>query len=159
MSDAIREICVLSIIFGTVCSIAPEGPVKTVMAVLSSVILMLTILKPVAEMDISAYAESLAKYHEMEQRLSLDGDDMSERLNRMVIEEEYSAYIRDKAKEQGIALEDIKLEMSWNTDGYWMPVGVELYLSDGDEALPKLSSILESQLGISREKQRCIAVH
>lgn len=157
--ETIREICVLSIILGTVCSIAPESPVKTVMAILSSLILMLVILEPVATLDMSAYAASMAKYHEMEKRLSAEGEEMNERLNRMVIEEEYRAYIRDKAKEQGIDLEDIRLEMSWNTDGYWMPTGAELYLGGGGENMPRLGSIIESELGISREKQKCIIVH
>lgn len=159
MRETIREICILSIILGTVCSIAPESPVKTVMAILSSLILMLVIIEPVAKLDISAYAASMAKYHELEKRMSIDGENMSERLNRMVIEEEYSAYIRDKAEEHGIRLEDIKLEMSWNTGGYWMPVGAELYISGGGENMPRLGSILERELGISRENQKCIIVH
>ena len=83
MRETIREVCVLSIILGTVCSIAPESPVKTVMGILSSVILMLVILEPVAQLDMSAYGASLAKYHEMEKRLSIDGEDMSERLQRI----------------------------------------------------------------------------
>ena len=66
---------------------------------------------------------------------------------------------RTKAKEQGIDLEDIRLEMSWNTDGYWMPTGAELYLGGGGENMPRLGSIIESELGISREKQKCIIVH
>ena len=155
MGETIREICVLSIICGTVCSIAPENPVKSVMAILSSVILMLVILQPLSELDLSVYASSLAKYHEMERQLSLDGEDMSTRLNRMVIEDEYSAYIRDKAAEMGITLGKVKLEMSWNTEGYWMPVGVSLEISGGADSIPELQSILESHLGISREKQKC----
>lgn len=158
MGETIREICILSIVMGTVCSIAPESPVKTVMSILCSVILMLVVLEPLAQLDMASYAQSLAKYKEMEKRLSIDGEDMSERLNRMVIEEEYTAYIRDKAEEQGITLADVKLEMSWNTGGYWMPVGVQLYSAAEDENMPGLGSILESQLGIPREKQKCIIV-
>ena len=155
MGETIREICILSIICGTVCSIAPENPVKSVMGILSSVILMRVILQPLSELDLSAYASSLAKYHEMEQQLSLEGEDMSTRLNRMVIEEEYSAYIRDKAAELSITLGEVKPEMSWNTEGYWMPVAVSLEISGGIDRVSELQGILESHLGISREKQKC----
>lgn len=145
-------------IFGTVCSLAPESPVKTVMAVLSSVILLLTLLKPLSEIDVLAYAEHLAKYHELEQQLSLDGEDMRSRLNRVVIEEEYSAYIRDKAAQLGIKLDNVQLKMSWNTEGYWMPVGVSLEISGGGDRISELRDILESQLGIAWEKQSCSLV-
>lgn len=128
------------------------------MAILSSVILMLAFLRPLSEMDMSAYAASLAKYHEMEQQLSLDGKDMNTRLNRMVIEEEYIAYIRDKAAQLDINLDGVQFEMSWNTKGYWMPVGVELEISGSTDNVPKLQSILESQLGIPGEKQKCSLV-
>lgn len=158
MSETIREICMLSIVCGVVCSVVPESPVKTVMGILTAVILMLTVLKPLAEIDLSVYAASAAKYHEMEKQLSIEGEDMSARLNRMVIEDEYIAYIKDKAALLGVNLNNVELDMNWNTKGYWMPTGVQMEIGAGADRLPQLQGIIESQLGISREKQQCSLV-
>ena len=119
---------------------------------------MLIVLGAVADIDISVYAASLARYREMEQQLSQDGEEMSSRLNRLVIEDEYTAYIKDKAAQHGLNSDRIKLEMHWNTGGFWMPAGVQMELSGNIENLPELQRTLESQLGIPREKQKCSLV-
>lgn len=153
MQEAVREICFLSVICAAACSIAPEGGVKSVMGVLSSVILMLTILRPLGEIDIKAYGESLAKLHEMEQSLEYEGEDIRKRLNRLVIEEEYCAYIKDKAEENGIRLDELEISMAWSTDGYWMPASLKLGVSEKNIRTEGFASLLEAELGVSINDQ------
>ena len=98
MSGVIREICALSILCGVAMSITPEGGVKRVMGILSSAVLLIAILTPVRQFDFESYALELAKYKNSEAALSASGVDINERLNRLVIEDEYQAYIMDIAR-------------------------------------------------------------
>lgn len=153
MGEMIREICFISLASAVACSIAPENTVKTVLNILSSVILMLIILKPMTSLDMSQYASSLAKYREMEQQLTVDAEDMQERLNRLVIEKEYEAYIKDKATEMNIELAEINIKLEWDTHGYWMPVAVEIGYTNKQDEISKMIDLIEVQLGLPEEKQ------
>lgn len=153
MGEMIREVCFVSLFAAIACSVAPQGQVRTIMNILSSVILILVVLKPMASLDMREYAASVAKYREMEQRLSLEAEDMSTRLNRLVIEEEYETYIRDKAAEKQIELDRVNIKLEWNTQGYWMPVSVEIGYINEAENIHELESVIETQLGLSGEKQ------
>lgn len=153
MGEMIREVCFVSLFAAIACSVAPQGQVRTIMNILSSVILILVVLKPMASLDMREYAASVAKYREMEQRLSLEAEDMSTRLNRLVIEEEYETYIRDKAVEYGICLSDVKVKLEWHPDGCWVPVAAEIAFTEESGGVNRLKTHLKSQLGLPEEKQ------
>ena len=153
MSGVIREICALSILCGVAMSITPEGGVKRVMGILSSAVLLIAILTPVRQFDFESYALELAKYKNSEAALSARGEDINERLNRLVIEEECSAYIWDKAREYGVELTEVRVTAAWSTDGFWYPEGAVISCPDPAAASQSLSGVIERELGILESAQ------
>ncbi len=154
MYQGIRELCAVSLLCGAALSILPEGGVKRVAEILCTASLIFAVISPLKELDMDAYALESARLHELETSLAQQGQEAGERLNRLVIEQEYEAYILDKAKELNIELSGAEVEVQWSLEGFWMPWGVELSSGCGQEDRQKLSGILESDLGIPYERQR-----
>ena len=152
MSGVIREICALSILCGVAMSITPEGGVKRVMGILSSAVLLIAILTPVRQFDFESYALELAKYKNSEAALSARGEDINERLNRLVIEDEYQAYIMDKARKTGIEVKEADVEVQWSTEGVWVPYSAEIISDAPPEMRGKLTEAIRSELGIPEER-------
>lgn len=152
MSGLIREICGLSILCGAVCSIIPEGNVKRVTGILCSCVLIITVLTPLRELDFDYYAQLMTKYHEREAAIYESGDKLRDRLNRAVIEDEYAAYITDKAETLGIIGVKADVEVRWSSDGVWVPYSAKIDVDAGTREKRNLEDKLLSELGIPSER-------
>lgn len=152
--QSIMQLCALSLFCGAALSILPEGGVKRVAEVVCTASLILAVINPLKSMDISSYALESAKYHELEASLTADAEKAEQRLNRLVIEQEYEAYIMDKALELGLEGLAVSVEVQWSLDGLWMPYSAGLsgiWDQDGKE---RLSALMTADLGIPYERQR-----
>lgn len=154
MYDGIRQLCAISMLCGAALSILPEGGVKRVAEILCTASLILAILSPIRELDIETYALGSAKLRQMEASLSQEGQEAGERLNRIVIEQEYETYIMDKAAELGINYLTADVEVQWSLEGLWIPYGVQVDSDCSESSRNSLSRILVSDLGIPYERQR-----
>ncbi len=154
MYQGIRELCAVSLLCGAALSILPEGGVKRVAEILCTASLILAVISPLKELDMDSYALESARLHELESALAQQGQEAGDRLNRLVIEQEYKAYILDKAKELDIDLSSAEVEVQWSMEGFWMPWGAELSSGCSEEDRQRLSRLLESDLGIPYERQR-----
>jgi len=152
VGEMIREICVVSVICAVASNLAPEGPAKRIMSICCCVIMMLVIVDPLGEFDMEKYADYLAKYKEIELKLSNDAQDTQTRLNRLVIEEEYKAYIMDKAKEKHIDITAANVQLEWSTEGFWTPCRLEIISDASDDSKKYFISILLTELGIGEDK-------
>jgi len=148
ISSAIRQLCVLSLLFGVALSVAPEGSVKRMMHIVSAVILICIVIEPIRNMDISEYALEIAKTRELEAKFLDDNMELSKRLNRLVIENECEAYIKDKAAAMDLEL-DPQVYARWNSDGLWVPYEIKLDCPENQE----FSNIITAELGIPKERQ------
>lgn len=153
IASCIRQLCALSILCGAAMSMAPEGSIKRVMGVLCSAALILAVIQPLKGMDLSQYALELAKYEEREAEFLEDGENMNDRLNRLVIQEGYETYIRDKATELEIEIRSLNVGVQWNMDGLWVPDTVEIDGEGSGESRRELGRIIEAELGIPAERQ------
>ena len=153
MDGLVEKICMLSILCGLTMDMTPEGGVKRIMAVLCTLILALTVLTAVKDFDFDAYALELSRYQEQEQAFLQENRDMRQRLNRLVIEEEYTTYILDKARIVGMELEQADLEVRWSMDGFWVPYSVSVQYR-GEERLRRImEDLISGDLGIPTERQ------
>lgn len=153
IENAARGLCAMSLLCGAAMSISPEGSVKKVMSILCAAVLIMSVLTPLKEMDFSSYALELAKLEEREQSLQAEGEEINSRLNRLVIQSQYEAYIMDKATKLGLSVETVKVGVEWSTEGLWVPKTAEIKCA-GDERLKKtLGEIITSELGIAPERQ------
>lgn len=153
IENSARALCAMSLLCGAAMSISPEGSVKKIMSVLCAAALIMSVLMPLKSFDYASYALELAKLQEREQDLQTNGEEINSRLNRLVIQSEYQAYIMDKAEKLGLKAERVKVGVEWSTEGLWVPASAEIDCS-GEEKLKKsLSEIISSELGIPPEKQ------
>ena len=144
----LHRLCILSVFFGLMLSVAPDGGVKRVMNILCAAILILTILSPLKQLDIGEYALELAKNRELEASFMDDGKELNDRLNRLVIERECEAYIRDKATAMGIDAKAL-IRARWDSNGLWIPYEIELDCARDE----RLEAEIIAGLGIPKERQ------
>lgn len=158
MSTVIREICVLSILCGVVCSITPEGMVKRVTGILCSCVLIITVISPLRDFDFDYYAELLSSYREREASITRRGDEITDRLNRTVIQGECETYISDEGEKLGIGITEVSVELQWSTEAVWTPHSAVIHAKAGTSARKKLEALLASELGIPAERVEWIDV-
>lgn len=155
MRDCIRELCVLSLFCGAALSLCPEGGVKRLLRCLGTAALLALLLNALGKLDLSGYPLDAARFHERERELSLMGDELRRELNRHVIEEEYAAYIQDKAAELGLTAEEIRIGVRWSAEGVWIPESSRIRCGTAEER-ERLRTVLEADLGIPAERQEWI---
>ena len=97
ISQSIRQLCALSLLCGAALSILPEGGVKRVAEVVCTASLIVALVNPLKALDMESYALESAKRQERETALISGAEATQQLLNRLVIEQEYEAYIMDKA--------------------------------------------------------------
>ncbi len=155
MKDCVREVCVLSIFFGAVLSLCPEGGARQILRILGTVALMAMILNHLQKLDTAPFALEIAKYRELENQLTEDAAELQDRMNRLVIEDELREYVVNKAEQLGIQVQDVYIEARWNADGLWIPGSSRIQVRTSWEA-ERLSGVLLGELGIPLERQEWI---
>lgn len=156
MGECIRQLCMLSVLFGVLLDITPEGSVKKVSCIVCSAALITLILSGIKNTDLSDYYLETARYREMSAAISANAQESNERLSRLVIQSECEEYIKDKATVLGITDISVKVAARWNSDGFWMPETVTLQAVCSQEAKVRLSDIIETELGIEKGNQTWI---
>ena len=138
---------------GAVCALCtwlcPEGRVKHVLQMACACVMVLAMYAPLRELDMDGYAGLLAEYREDSRAVISRSDAMTERLNRLVIEQEYRAYILDKAQTMGEHLEDVSVGVRWDDGGFWVPWGA-VYSNAVSE---DFRDTVRNELGIPKERQ------
>ena len=126
----------------------PEGTVKQVGNLLGGLILLLVLLKPLADLSGTEWQWQVSGYQErteaeIQQYLQLQNNQL-----RQLIEENTAAYIEDKAAEMGIAC---SAAVQAEEDGNGIPRPVRVTLVGRKEA--ELVQFIRQQLGIEEEQQ------
>ena len=142
-----------ALICAVAISITPKGRAQTALKLLCGLVMILAIVSPIKVLDLSAYSESIAKYGERANELTEGADDYEDKLNRTIIEDECAAYILDKAESCGAKLSSVNVTAEWSMDGYWYPTSCDIVYSCSDELVSAISSSVEAELGITKERQ------
>ena len=152
MRECMRTLCLLSILCSAAVWLAPEGGAKHILRIICRLALLAVILRSVSGLDLSLYALETAKYHELETEMNSKGSECRDRLNKLIIEEEYRAYIGDKASELGIDAKEISIGVRWSTEGVWVPDRSFIRLKSSN-GISQLSTVLLTELGIPIQNQ------
>lgn len=152
--DSVKQLCMLSVLCGMILTLTPEGGAKRIAELSCAAILVGIVLSSLRAIDFEDYALQNARLKEAEAMISANAEDAGNRLNRLVIEREYKAYIMDKASLLGIDDIEVTLEMRWDLSGIWVPQGAQLSADCSEDAKKHLSVILKDDLGIPFERQR-----
>ncbi len=153
MMNQIRQLCVLSVLCGTALQLTPEGGVKRAMAVLCAMILSASLLSALHRLNLDAYALETARQREEEHLFLTGNSDRRERLNRLVIEQEYETYILDKAGSAGLELTAVAVEAKWDMDGIWVPHTVQIGYRGEERLKAWMTDRITGDLGIPKERQ------
>ena len=69
-------------------------------------------------------------------------------VTRVVIEDQYEAYILDKGDEMGVEITSADVSVRWSDEGYWYPVRAEINAPCENA---ELTQVISKELGILSE--------
>ena len=153
MRQLLRDCIAVSVVSGLLLKLCPDTGARRVAALLSAVLLCLTVIRPLKDFDFDAYATQSARLHEAEEALNRRAAKVSERLDRLVMEERYAAYLSDKAAESGLDGIRVELQLQWGLDGLWVPYAAHITGSWDDKDAARFKKLLTTELGIPPERQ------
>ncbi|MDO4990942.1 MAG: hypothetical protein Q4E45_10600 [Eubacteriales bacterium] len=153
MNSALRELIALSLILGLSLHLCPEGGVRQVLTVLSAALLGISVLSSFKGLDYDALALGNAKLREAERTITEDGERTSQKLNRLLIEEEYASYIRDRAESIGVGDLEVQVQVQWSYEGFWLPYAAHITGTVEPSKQTALERMIRDELGIPTERQ------
>ena len=118
------------------------------MKLLCGIFLTIELVQPFLRADIKIITETSADFMQDGQRIAERGKDMAQDALSGVIESELEAYVLEKA---GISSEDLALEITLNSD--YVPVSARITGNESSQVQAQLETILEADLGITKENQ------
>lgn len=155
MRECVLRLCTVSVLCGVITELINEKHIKKIAELLCMAALLSVVLMSFSHLDWNTYSRELAKYRDYETSLGQSTENVTNTLNRTVIEEQCRTYILDKAEELGCELGSVQFTMHWG-EGVWYPVECSVRLLSGQERKPRLMDIIEADLGIKKEKQEWI---
>lgn len=153
MDKAIRMLCVLSVFCALAMNLIPEGRERRVMSFVCSVVLLASALRYAREPDWEIFALETAQLRQREKVFLENAEQLTDQLQRVVIEEECETYILNKARQMQIDLASVEITAQWSMEGLWIPYSAVLTGETGDERRALFSALLESELGIPSTRQ------
>ena len=146
MEKTVRLLCMLSVF----CALATQ---LCVLGFVCSVVLLSALFRSVRQPDWDSLALEAALLHQREEAFLQDAGDLGRELQRTVIEEKCEAYIRNRAGQIQIDLEEAAVTAQWSLEGIWVPHSAVLFGDVGERERAQLAAILEAELGIPRSRQ------
>ena len=113
MNNAILHLVVLSVVSGAVISIIPEGGVKSITTILSTLILISSIIGYIGKPGLQEYALKAADVDNIEQEFKLSTVENAAALKHIYLENQCIEYILDKAKECNIIVHEVDIEIKF----------------------------------------------
>ena len=154
MTDLLRDWILGLAATAAFCTVAmlltPKGRVRQVVQLLTGLLMVLALLRPLLHPELTDLSLNLSKYRTQAEKLTDAGETLRQSLDRSIIEAQIQAYILDKAQSLGAAVDSAQVSVEWSTQGFWYPTGVTLR-GTYDVALSRL---LEAELGIPASAQR-----
>lgn len=156
MIGAVRSWLLAVIAVSLLCAVAdalmPAGAVKRVGRLVCGLVLMGAILSPIASLDVEGGRRWLDGYLASVRYREAELEETVNSQMKVIIEQEYAAYILDKAAQLGLnCTARVKCELS--EDGLYLPVRTEVtgLRTAGDQE--KLIQAIETDLGVPAERQ------
>lgn len=153
MISLIKQLCGLSVICGLLLSLAPEGGVKKMAALCSTVLLLTTLLSAVKDFDYSSYSFELARYRELGRSMAQGAEEARDRLDRRAMEEESAAYLQKQAERLDANNLHFSVTARWDSAGFWVPCKVRVTGRANETQKQALSGMIRTDFGIDADGQ------
>lgn len=153
---AVRSWLLTVIAASLICALAdalmPPGAVRRVGRLVCGLVLLGAILTPLARLDLSGGQRWLEDYlASLENREAELAETVNEQM-KVIIEQEYAAYIVDKAAGLGLTC-TVQVECALSEDGLYLPVRTEVAGPQTAEVQAQLIRIISEDLGVPDSAQ------
>ena len=139
-------------LLGAVCkSVTPKGKVRAVVLLACSAASAAALLSPLKRLDSEMILGEIAGQYARQTAESERLEQTNDALRRSIIESMTEAYISERGKALGLEL-TVDVQARWD-GSYWLPWQAELTASGPEQAKSDLARLLETELGIPRERQ------
>ena len=156
MMGAVRSWLLAITAVSLLCAIAdalmPPGAVRRVGRLVCGLVLIGVILSPLAELDVMEGQQWLDAYFSSVRQREEELEETVNSQMKVIIEQEYAAYIVDKAAELGTVCR-VWVECRTAEDGLYLPSRVEISGSLTQDIRSRLSQIIADDLGIDESEQ------
>ncbi len=156
MMEQLRGWLLSVIAVSLLCALAdtlmPPGAVKKAGKLICGLVLAAAVLAPAVELDVEEGGRWLEEYFSGTQDREEELKRQVEEARKRIIEQEYAAYIVDKAAQMGVAC-TAQVECRAEGEGLYLPVRAQITGPLAAGQREELSLALERDLGLPREGQ------
>ena len=142
----------VSLLCAAADALMPPGPVKRVGRLVCGLVLLGAILSPLAELDAEGSQRWLEGYLDSVRSREAELEETVDSQLKVIIEEEYAAYIVDKAAELGLSCQ-ARVECRQSAEGLYLPARTEVTGVWTADVQGKLVKLIAEDLGIPAEEQ------
>ena len=139
-----------------ICALAdalmPPGAVRRVGKLVCGLVLLGAVLSPLTEVDLPGGQRWVADYLAS---LEAREEDLTETVNsqmKVIIEQEYAAYIVDKAAQLGVAC-SVQVECALSEEGLYLPARVRVSGALTERERTQVAQMMEEDLGVPQSEQ------
>lgn len=152
VGEWILSVTCCGIIVSIVQSLLPAGMWKRIGMLAGGLLLITTVVDPLVDLEVEDLEDYLMGFSAQQEELGENLSDGSRELLEKLITEEYRTYILNSAEELGIFC-DVSVSCEITNEGIPLPSAVVIVGSMQPEQREKLTSIIESELGVAEEAQ------
>ena len=156
MIEGVRSWLLSIIAVCLLCALAdalmPRGPVKKAGRLVCGLVLLCAMLAPLPGLQLETGQAWLEDYFAGLEQQKQNLKETADAGTKGIIEEQYSAYIVDKAKELDLVCQ-VRVTCRTEADGLTVPDGVEVAGRFSDEEQSRLARIIEEELLVPPERQ------
>ena len=156
MIEGVRSWLLSVIAVCLLCALAdalmPRGPVKKAGRLVCGLVLLCAMLAPLPGLQLETGQAWLEDYFAGLEQQKQNLKETADAGTKGIIEEQYSAYIVDKAKELDLVCQ-VRVTCRTDADGLTVPDGVEVAGRLSDEEQSRLTRIIEEELLVPPERQ------
>lgn len=149
LGEYVVTLTVIALISSILLSLFPEGSARTMVRLVCGVILTVTALSPVSDIQIPDFEDFLSEYMDSGQSVAAMGEAMAEEERLGLIKLGLEAYILDKAAAIGCeTVPDIQLNKNGN------PIAILISGDVSEYQRQQLQLVITNDLGIPKEDQQ-----
>lgn len=142
-----------AIVIAAAENLMPDGAVKKIGKLTGGLLLIVAILQPIKQLDFETMSDILTEYRIESQGSSKTLEIENQSIMKMIIEEETSAYVQNKANELGIRC-NAETTCKVDESGNIYPVSMVIYGDLTQEQKAMLTRLIEGNLAIPEDSVR-----
>lgn len=156
MMDGVRGWLLALISAAVLCAVAdclmPAGPVKRIGKLVCGLVLLCAVLQPVVSLDLAGSRAWLESWCEGLELRKAELEELANEERKIVIEQEYAAYIVDKAADMGLTC---TAGVRCRTGEAGLPIPDEAWVSGRltDVEQSRMTQLIWEDLGVPAERQ------